>query len=239
MRSKEETIVEALREHRNAHRESDTEHLPQGVADLIDTSPFAFLIGAVFQLQMPWRKVWEIPFHIDQRSMLESSKLSSATDDELTALIDDLPVRPRYPNKGVRTLRETAYLVEEFGGNAAAIWTNTPPREVRRRLLGIYGVGPAIANMILLLRRDQYGSFLGMEHEIDIKPDVHVLRVLKRSGLISMENEYQAVCAARRLAPQYPAELDWPSWDVGQRWCYRTNPDCVSCPLTRVCPRLI
>ena len=235
----EDTIVKALKEHRSAHRKPDAEDLPKGVADLIDTNPFAFLVGAVFQRGMPWRKVWEIPFHIDQHDMLEPSKLTSATDDEISALFDDLPVKPRFPNIGVRTLKDTAKLVGEFGGDATAIWTGTPPRVVQQRLQGIYGVGPAIANMIVLLLRDQNGFFDGREHEIDIKSDVHVLRVLKRSGLISMENEYQAVCAARRLAPQYPAELDWPTWDIGQRWCHRTNPDCVNCPLSAVCPRHI
>lgn len=234
-----DNIVKALQEHRSAQRTSDTEHLPQCVADQIDTNPFAFLVGAVFQLQMPWRKVWEIPFHIYKRGMLEPSKLTSATDCELRALFCDLPVGPRYPNKGVRTLKETAALVEEFDGNAASIWNDTSPPVVRKRLLGIHGVGPAIANMILLLLCDQYGFFKGQEHEIDIKPDVHVLRVLKRSGLIPLENEYQAVCAARHLAPHYPAELDWPSWDIGQRWCHRTNPDCGNCPLRAVCPQHI
>ena len=233
----EETIVKALRDHRSAQRTSDTQHLPRDVADLIDTNPFAFLVGAIFQFQMPWRKVWEIPFHIDRRGMLEPSKLTSATDSELRALFCDLPVSPRYPNKGVRTLKETAALVEEFDGNAAAIWNDTPPRVVRKRLLGIHGVGPAIANMILLLLCDQYEFFRGQEHEIDIKPDVHVLRVLRRSGLIPIENEYEAVCAARRWAPQYPAELDWPCWDIGQRWCHKSKPDCDNCPLTKVCPR--
>ena len=235
----EESIVNALRDHRSAHRTSDTEHLPQGVADLIDSNPFAFLVGAVFQRQMPWRKVWEIPFHIFECGMLEPARIALATDGEIRALLVDLPAKPRFPNRGVRTLKDTAKLVGEIGGDAAAIWTGKPPSEVQERLLAINGVGPAIANMTLLLLRDQYGFFEGQEHEIDIKPDVHVLRVLKRSGLISLENEHQAVCAARRLAPQYPAELDWPSWDIGQRWCHKTNPDCDNCPLTEVCPRHI
>ena len=239
MSSMEEAIVEALRDHRSAHRKSDTHYLPKDVADLIETNPFAFLVGSVFQRGIPWRKAWEIPFHIDQRGMLEPSKLASATEGELRAFIDDLPVRPRYPNRGVRTLKETADLVEAFGGNAAAIWTGPPPRVVRQLLQGIYGVGPGIANMVVLLLCDQYGFFQGQEHEIDIKPDVHVLRVLNRSGLIESEDEGLAICATRRLAPHYPAELDWPSWDIGQRWCHRTNPDCVNCPLTGVCPRLI
>ena len=128
----EETIVKALNEHRSVHRKSDTEDLPKGVADLIDTNPFAFLIGSVFQRGMSWRKAWEIPFHIDLHGMLEPSKLTSATDGELRALFENLPVKPRYPNKGVRTLKEAADLVEAFGGNAAAIWTGTPPRVVRQ-----------------------------------------------------------------------------------------------------------
>ncbi len=235
----EDAIVKALKEHRSAHRKPDTEELPQDVADLIDSDPFAFLVGCVFQRGIPWRRAWEIPYHINQQGMLESARLSSATNGEIESLFKSLPVGPRYPNKSVRTLRETAALVEEFGGIASAIWTDTTPCVVRQRLQGIYGVGPGLAAMVVLLLRDQYGFFRGQEHEIDIKPDVHVLRVLNRSGLIESEDEGLAICATRRLAPHYPAELDWPSWDIGQRWCHRTNPDCVNCPLTGVCPRLI
>ncbi len=235
----EDAIVKALKEHRSAHRKSDTEELPQDVADLIDSDPFAFLVGCVFQRGIPWRRAWEIPYHINQHGMLESARLSSATNGEIESLFKILPVGPRYPNKSVRTLRETAALVEEFDGNAATIWTGTTPRVVRKRLQRIYGVGPGLAAMVVLLLRDQYGFFRGEEDEIDIKPDVHVVRVLKRSGLIQCENDDLAVCAARQLSPQYPAELDWPTWDIGQRWCHRTNPDCDNCPLSAVCPRHI
>ena len=228
-----------LREHRRDHRKADTEFLTKDVADLIDRNPFAFLVGSVFQRGIPWEKAWEIPFHIDQLGMLEPSKLSSASDGELKDLFDNLPVKPRYPNKSRRTLQETAALVEEFGGDAAAIWTDTTPRVVRQRLQRIYGVGSGLAAMVVLLLRDQYGFFRGEEHEIDIKPDVHVVRVLKRSGLIQAEREDLALHAARRLSPQYPAELDWPTWDIGQRWCHSTNPDCVNCPLSAVCPQNI
>lgn len=221
------------------YRKRDSDVLRKCVADLIATNPFAFLVGSVFQRGIPWEKAWEIPFHIKEQGMLEPSKLTSASDSKLKALIDNLPVRPRYPNEAVRTLRETADLVEAFGGDAAAIWSGTPPRIVRQLLRGIHGVGPGIANMVVLLLRDQYGFFQGQEHEIDIKPDVHVLRVLKRSGLIPFESEDLAVSATRRLSPQFPAKLDWPIWDIGQRWCFSSQPDCVHCPLTDVCPQLI
>jgi endonuclease III len=235
----EESIVAVLKEHRRLHRKSDSDLLPKDVADLIDNNWFAFLVGSVFQRGISWEKAWEIPYRIDQRCMLEPSKLASATDSELKDLIDNLPVRPRYPNQAIRTLRESAELVKEFGGKADAIWTGATPHVVRERLQRIYGVGQGLAAMVVLLLRDQYDFFIGDEQEIDVKPDIHVMRVLKRSGLIQAEREDLAIQGARRLSPQYPAALDWPTWDIGQRWCHSTNPDCVNCPLTGVCPKLI
>lgn len=232
-------VVELLKEYGRANYRSDGQELPKHVADLISANPFAFLIGAVFDRGIAWRRAWEIPYHIAQRRMLDPSKLASATDHELRTLIRNLPVKPRYPNQGVRTLRETARLVNEFGGDASGIWKETSPSVAQKRLQRIHGVGHGIAAMATKILYDEHGFFRGQEHELDIKPDVHVMRVFMRTGLISTEDEHLAVNAARRLVPHFPGEIDWPSWDIGQRWCHKTRPACIDCPLTDVCPKRI
>jgi hypothetical protein len=47
------------------------------------------------------------------------------------------------------------------------------------------------------------------------------------------------VAAAHVLNPDHPGALDLPAWDIGRRWRRPTTPDCPTCPLKRVCPRLI
>ena len=59
-----------------------------------------------------------------------------------------------------------------------------------------------------IAHRGDWGKFRGQEREIDVKPDVHVMRVFK-NGLTQAENE--AVKAAQRLNP---VSLHWPAWDI-------------------------
>jgi len=238
-------IVAALIGHRNSNLHSSTGELPdrgalpKDVGDLLYTNPLAFLIGVAFDRGMPWQKAWEIPYWIEQKGSLSASLLVEMTPLELQHLLESLPIRPRYGcKKGARTLGDIAALVMGFGGDASAIWRNASPKQVEGRLVnGIYGIGQGIAAMTVRILRDDWREFRGQEHEIDVKPDVHVMRVFRRTGLTRTETEREAVEVARELNPPFPGELDWPAWDIGQKWCRPTDPLCTTCPLGSICPK--
>ena len=233
-------IVAELKRHREKNWRSDRASLPKEVGDLVYTNPFAFLVGAAFDRGMPWRKAWEIPYWIDQKGQLEASKLAAMEEPGLQRLLESLPVKPRYGCvMGARTLSDAANLVMRFdaGGDASAIWDAVPPLEVQKRLESVYGIGSGIAHMAIRILRDDWGKFRGQEHAIDVKPDVHVMRVFKRTEVTQTENARKAAEAARELNPHFPGELDWPAWDIGIKWCRPTNPLCDDCPLTMVCPK--
>ena len=235
-------IVAALIGHRNKNLRSDRGSLPKDVGDLLYTNPFAFLVGASFDRGMLWQKAWEIAYWIDQKGHLNASNLAAMEEPELQRLLESLPVKPRYGCvEGARTLSDAANLVMRFdaGGDAGAIWDGVSPLEVQQRLESVHGIGPGIAHMAIRILRDDWGKFRSQERQIDVKPDVHVMRVFKRTGLTETENEREAVEAARELSPLFPGELDWPAWDIGQKWCRPTNPQCATCPLGLVCPKHI
>ena len=208
------------------------------VRDLVLHDSFAFLVGASFDRGMLAGRAWEIPYHIKRKGMLNPSVLASMTYLDLERLIDSLPKRPRYGSvKGAKTLKDAAMLTMKFGGDASAIWREVSPTQASNRLQSIYGVGSGIAHMAIRILHDRLGVFKGQESDIDVKPDTHIIRVFKRTGLTLSETEDEAVRAARRLNPQYPAELDWPAWIIGQKWCRPSNPNCPACPLTTVCSK--
>ena len=224
------------KESRNSR--SDREQLPKDGRNFVCTNPFAFLVGAVFDRGMPWKKAWEIPYWIDQEGMLDASKLAKIKRPELVRLLRSLRVKPRYVNQGAETLEDVATLVErDFAGDAAAIWRDASPASVEKRLQRIRYVGPGIASMVTRILHDDCGMFRGQEQEIDIKPDVRVKRVFKRTGLTNSDSENEARNVAWRLNPDFPGELDWPAFDIGGEWCFASNPKCPSCPLTTVCPK--
>ena len=240
-------IVEALKAYCRDHYVSLPDRLPTHVRNLINGDngdngdPFAFLVGAAFDRGMPWKKAWEIPYQIHRKGMLDAAKLADTPPGAIEQMLESLPTRPRYGvASGARTLKSAAGLVmEEFGGNADAIWNNASPLEASQRLQRIEGIGPGIAKMAVRILRDNWRMFRGQESQIDVNPSVHVMRVFKRAGLIADESKGAAVDAARRLNPEFPGELDWPTWEVGKQWCFATTPNCRACPLTAICPKHI
>ncbi len=118
------------------------------------------------------------------------------------------------------------------------MWEGRAPRDVLRTLRRIRGVD-TIANMTVNLLHRYLGVDFGFDElrDIDVKPDVHVERVFKRTGL--MDRAGGSVQVARRLKEAYPADLDLGSWQIGRTWCHASNPDHAGCPLSAMCPRRI
>ena len=232
-------VVERLKEYGQTRGESDWNELDVETRRLIRESPFAFLIAVAFDRGMPWKKAWRIPTEIDRQGLLDSALLASKTEKELVALLDGLAVRPRYgAEQGARTLSDAARLVwERFGGDAGAIWRNASPAEVEKTLQEIHGLGAGIASMATRILRDDFGCFRGQERQIDVKPDVHLVRVFRRLGITDGDSAKEAIRAARRMNPEFPGELDWPAWRIGQHWCHPEDPACSRCPLTRDCAK--
>ena len=231
-------IVTGLKEYRRNHYQSGREKLGRDVGDLVYSNPFALLVAAAFDRGMPWKKAWEIPYWIKEKGMLDAKRLAQMSGPSLAGLLESLPVKPRYGcQEGAITLKDCANLVMQFGGDAGAIWHGASPDEVEGRLQGIRGVGRGIASMAVRVLRDDFGMFRGQEQEIDMRPDTHVARVFKRTGLAPSGSPTDIVRAVRDLNPGFPDELDWPAWIIGQEWCHPSDPYCPGCPLATVCPK--
>jgi len=73
----------------------------------------------------------------------------------------------------------------------------------------------------------------------DIAYDIHVRRVMLRTGLAQTDDVNHMVAVARHMHPQRPGALDLPMWDIGRTWCRPQNPQCSMCVLGGICPQLI
>ena len=232
-------VVERLKAYGRTLAASGWNELDSETRGLIRESPFAFLIAIAFNRGMPFQNAFRIPAEIHRQGLLDPALLASKSETELVELLDSLAVRPRYgARQGARTLSDAARLVwERFDGDADAIWRARSPAEVEKTLQEIHGVGAGIASMATRILRDDFGCFTGQESQIDVKPDVHVVRVFRRLGIIDGASANEAVREARRLNPEFPGQLDKPAWSIGRRWCHQTRPDCAQCPLTRDCAK--
>ena len=183
---------------------------PEASKLLID-DPYAFTIAVCLDRGAKADLIWTIPYYIkNDLGHLDPRKIYQMSVFDLESLFQRLPKKPRFVNAAPRTLQElTILVVEEFDEDAAQIWEGKTAGQVKRTFQSIFGVGEGIANMSVLLIEAAYPiRFSDLDRtRMDIKPDVHTMRVLYRLGVSGAETEIEAVEAARSINPSYPGEL--------------------------------
>jgi endonuclease III len=210
-------------------------------APLVVTDPYAFAIATCLDRGTKADIIWTIPYDIKKfLGHLDPNDIYQMSLEELADLFGRLPRRPRYVNDAPRTLKElTRIVVEECGGDASKIWMGKRASEVKRTFLSIHGVGPGIASMAVLLIEAAFAiRFDDLDRKLmDIKPDVHTVRVLYRLGVSQAKTEQAAIAAARQVNPEYPGAIDGALWWVGRTWCHASAPQCSMCCMEPVCAK--
>jgi endonuclease III len=148
-----------------------------------------------------------------------------------------------YWNQYTKQLKNAArFMLETYDGDPRKIWNGQKDVNlVRKRLKEIPGIGKALASFGVHTLARSYGLLGGRKSkpQLDVKTDVHIMRVFRRTGLAPANANAKAVIhAARELYPSYPAALDGPAWDIGRNWCHESSPECSKCKLTKFCPRI-
>lgn len=202
-------------------------------------NPYAFCIATCLDRQMSAEVAWTIPFYMRQAlGHLDPKKIGSMTKDDLQVLFGRLPRRPRFVNDAPPTVMDiTRIILDEAGGDASNLWQGKTAAQVRSTFRRVHGVGPGIAAMaVLLIERVFAVRFSDLDHTtMDIKPDVHTVRVLFRLGVASVQSAEAAISAARKLNPAYPGEIDGALWRIGRNWCHALSTECAACPMNDLC----
>jgi len=131
-------------------------------------------------------------------------------------------------------------LLECYDGDAARIWApGSSVLEVTERLTRFSGIGRKKAAMAVQILTRHFGAALTGLDCGTVAYDVQVRRVFLRTGLVDADTPEAIAAAAARACPASPGNLDLPTWLVGRQWCHPARPDCDSCRLGVVCPRLV
>lgn len=214
---------------------------PEAV-QLIHDNSFAFISACCLDRGTKTEIIWTIPYWISQQvGHYDPLRFRAQSLNQISLLFDHLPQKPRYTNAAPRTFQDICRIVvDNFEGNAENIWKNRRAIDVKRTLLSVFGVGSGIANMSIILIEGLYHlTFSDLDYaNMDIKPDVHTMRVLYRIGVSPAINETEAIIAARKLSPAYPGLIDGPLWSIGRNWCHPTHPECRSCPVNTCCEKI-
>jgi len=125
-------------------------------------------------------------------------------------------------------------IVEKYDGDARNIWKDFKSNEelVEKIKMVIGANSEATAKMIVLALNEEKHINIGKS---DVKPDVHVMKVVGRVYYGREVDAKKAIEITRRILPENPGILDNPLYSIGKSVCNISNPQCNLCPLNDVC----
>ena len=128
---------------------------------LLESNPFALLVGMLLDQQISMEVAFAGPKKLEDRmGGLDAREIADYNPDKFAELFAQTPAVHRFPGsmaKRVQALSQV--IVDEYDGNAAALWTTGDPdgKEVLRRLKALPGFGEQKAKIFLALLGKQYG----------------------------------------------------------------------------------
>jgi uncharacterized HhH-GPD family protein len=128
---------------------------------LLESNPFALLVGMMLDQQIPMEVAFAGPKKLaDRLGGLEPGVIADYDPDAFIALCSERPAVHRFPGsmgKRLQTLAQT--IVDDYGGDTAALWTNGDPDgpELLRRVKALPGFGEQKAKIFVALLGKQYG----------------------------------------------------------------------------------
>lgn len=128
---------------------------------LLTDEPLALLIGMLLDQQIAMETAFSGPLKIrDRTGGLDAATIASADPDEFTAAFSQTPAVHRFPGSmSGRVQALCQALVDDWGGDAAALWTRDDPdgATVLKRLKALPGFGDQKARIFVALLGKQYG----------------------------------------------------------------------------------
>ena len=120
---------------------------------LLATDPLALLIGMLLDQQFPMERAFLSPHLLAERlgRDLDPEHIAGLDDEALETVFRGPPALHRYPGSmAKRTRALCAHIVDEYDGDAAAIWTTAGDGDdLYRRLRALPGFGEAKAKIFV------------------------------------------------------------------------------------------
>ena len=128
---------------------------------LLESSPFALLVGMVLDQQIPLEVAFAGPKKIaDRMGAVDAREIADYDPEKFAALCAERPAVHRFPGSMAKRIQALAQIiVDRYDGDAAAVWAGSEPdgAEVLRRLKELPGFGDQKARIFLALLGKQYG----------------------------------------------------------------------------------
>jgi endonuclease III len=207
----------------------------------IEHVPHAYVLACAMDRQLKSERAWAIPYRIKEiiGSFDFPDLMAVSLDEYKKIFIDNMLHRYNEIMAGV-FYSAVQDIATKYDGDASRIWSNKPSSaKVIYNFLQFKGVGIKIATMAANILARQFKIPFSDYYSIDISPDVHILRVMRRTGLVSPNAELESVIyKARELCPEFPGVIDFSCWEIGRAYCRPNNPNCHACIIKSECAKV-
>lgn len=128
---------------------------------LLSDDPLALLVGMLLDQQVAMEVAFAGPLKIKQRlGAFDAQSLATTDPDDFVAVFKQSPAVHRFPGSMAERVQKLAHgILDEWGGDAAAIWNQDDPdgATVLKRLKKLPGFGDQKAKIFLALLGKQVG----------------------------------------------------------------------------------
>ncbi len=129
--------------------------------ELLSADPLALLIGMLLDQQVPMETAFIGPLKLRARlGHLDAAQIAAHDPDAFVEVCKQPPSVHRFPGSMAGRIQSLcAAVAQEWGGDAAAIWTRGEPdgAEILKRLEALPGFGSQKARIFLALLGKRYG----------------------------------------------------------------------------------
>ena len=200
--------------------------------------PHAYVLACLMDRQIKAERAWKIPYLIFKKlETFDITELYKLNLRDYSLLFESEKLH-RFNN----TMSEVFYsairqIKTRYEGDVSQIWQNNPSSaSVVYKFLEFKGSGIKISTMAANILARQFKVPFSDYYSIDISPDVHIKRVLRRMGYVPENAENNMIIyKARELNPEFPGVIDFSCWEIGRTWCKPKNPNCKKCIVNDEC----
>ena len=208
----------------------------------LENNPHAFVLGCLMDRRVKSERAWNIPYKIKQKlGDFTVDTLASVSEDGYVNIFNELKLHVYNKDMADIFYCGIQLIKDKYNSDASQIWRNKPASaEVVYKFLEFKGCGIKIATMAANILARQFKIEFADYYSIDISPDVHTLRVLRRAGLVPKDAKSELIIyKARELNPKFPGIIDHSCWEIGRTWCKENNPKCSECIINSQCDKNI
>lgn len=204
----------------------------------LEGRPHAFVLACLMDRQIKAEKAWAIPYRIYQElGTFDIFELGEVPEKMYIDIFEKHGLHRFNKDCGSAFYHAVGDIITKYDGDASRIWTGTPSSAtVVYRFLEFRGCGIKIATMAANILARQFMIPFSDYYSIEISPDIHIQRVMKRIGYVPQDASIDMIIyKAREISPEFPGLIDFTCWEIGKNYCHATSPKCGLCEIRGEC----